>query len=402
MMKMTARVLLGVLGLAIAGAATAADPVMLRKAQKITRNFLVVDTHIDVPYRLTEHWEDVTQATDGGDFDVPRAVSGGLNIPFMSIYTPAEMEAEGGSFELANKLIDMVEDLAKRDPEHLIIVRTTEEAKQAFLARKIGLAMGMENGSPIEHDLSRVKYFRDRGISYITLAHSLTNHLSDSSYDENRPLGGLSEFGREVVREMNRVGIMVDVSHLSDEAFFQVLEVSAVPVIASHSSARRFTPDFERNMSDEMIKALAEKGGIIQINFGSSFLSAEAQAWSKTFWDVRKQLLTDHAVAEDSAEAKTFEADYRAEHPFPYARLDHVLAHIEHVIDLVGVRHVGLGSDFDGVGDSLPEGLKDVSAYPALVEGLLQRGYSEEDIARILGANLMRVWKQAEDYAAAH
>jgi len=278
-------------------------------------------------------------------------------------------------------------------------VRTPADAEEALRSGRIGLAMGTENGSPLEHDLANIRHFRDRGISYITLAHSLSNHLSDSSYDENRPLGGLSEFGRAAVSEMNRLGVMVDISHVSDAAFYQVLEITQAPVIASHSSARHFTPGFERNMSDEMIQALARNGGVIQINFGSSFLTEEARAWSDEFWKQREHFASSNGVAENSEEVAKFAADYRAKSPFPFARLDDVLDHIDHVVKLVGIDHVGIGSDYDGVGDSLPAGLKDVSAFPNLLAGLLRRGYSDEQIRQILGGNLLRVWRQVQEFA---
>ena len=193
---------------------------------------------------------------------------------------------------------------------------------------------------------------------------------------------------------------MVDISHVSDEAFYQVLELSRVPVIASHSSARHFTPGFERNMSDEMIRALAAKGGVIMINFGSSFLTGEAARWFEQMKEAREKYLEQNHFDEHGQEAELFQQAYRKDHPFPYADLDDVLAHFVHVIDLVGVAHVGIGSDFDGVGDSLPEGLKDVSHYPRLVGKLQEQGYSAADIESILGGNLLRVWRAVEDYAA--
>ena len=199
---------------------------------------------------------------------------------------------------------------------------------------------------------------------------------------------------------MNRLGIMVDVSHLSDEAFYQVLEISKAPVIASHSSARHFTPGYERNMSDEMIKALADKGGVIQINFGSSFLTQAGREWYEVMGKARKLYLEEHGLEAQSEEAKYFRKAYREEHPFPYATLDDVIANFQHVIALVGVEHVGVGSDFDGVGDSLPEGMKDVSFYPGLIEKFLRLEYSPEQIQAIMGGNLMRVWRQVEDHAA--
>jgi membrane dipeptidase len=368
-------------------------------AEKIAQKYLLVDTHVDVPYRLEEEWSDVTGETESGDFDYVRARKGGLDIPFMSIYTPASAEEKGDSYELANRLIDRVEAMVGRAPGKFTIVKTPEQAARAKKQGLMGLAMGMENGSPIDGKLENVAFFRGRGVSYITLAHSLSNHISDSSYDEERQWNGLSPFGRELVAEMNRHGIMIDISHVSDEAFWQVLELSQVPVIASHSSARAFTPGWERNMSDEMIKALADKGGVIQINFGSSFLTQEARAWYDTMDDVREAYLEENGFDENGDEAEEFGDSWREKHPFPFATLDDLVANYQHVIELVGVEHVGIGSDFDGVGDSLPGDMKDVTAYPNLIRELLKLEYSVEDIAAIMGGNLMRVWQKAEEHA---
>jgi membrane dipeptidase len=349
---------------------------------------------------LEEGWEDVTKATEEGDFDYQRARNGGLDIPFMSIFTPGESEAEGSSYQLANRLIDSVEAMVGRAPEKMMLVKSSNDAVIAHQQGLMGLAMGMENGSPIDGKLENLAFFKDRGISYITLAHGLSNHLSDSSYDEERKWNGLSSFGKEAVVEMNRLGIMIDISHVTDEAFYQVLDLSKVPVIASHSSARHFTPGFERNMSDEMIKALAANGGVIQINFGSSFLTAEANDWYKTMGKARKAYLEENGFDEHGDEAAEFRESWREKHPFPFASMEQVVAHFTHVIELVGVQHVGIGSDFDGVGNSLPDGLKDVSAYPNLIEELLMLEYSLQDIEAIMGGNLMRVWRAAEAYAA--
>jgi membrane dipeptidase len=377
-----------------------AEPEFAAAAAAATRNYLLIDTHVDVPYRLEEKWSDVTARTEDGDFDYERARRGGLDIPFMSIYTPGASEAQGTSYELANRLIDRVEALVGRAPDKFVIVKSSAEAEQAKERGLIGLAMGMENGSPIDGKLENLAFFRDRGVSYVTLAHSLSNHICDSSYDENRPWNGLSPFGRELVAEMNRLGVMVDVSHVSDETFYQVLELSRAPVIASHSSARHFTPGFERNMSDEMIRALANKGGIVMINFGSSFLTAEAQQWFVRMSAERKSWLQENGFDEHGPEATAFGKRFREQDPFPYASLDDLVAHFTHVIDLVGIKHVGIGSDFDGVGDSLPEGMKDVSFYPKLVEKLMEKGNSAADIEAILGGNLMRVWRAVQAHAA--
>jgi len=375
------------------------QPSIEDQASQITHKYLLTDTHIDVPYRVHSGWVDVSVSAPDGQFDYPRAVEGGLNLPFMSIYTPAEMEKEGGSFELANQLIDSVEAIAARAPDKFMLVCSVADAEKAKQSGRIGLAMGMENGSPLDHKIENVGFFAHRGISYITLTHGLSNQICDSSYDENRPWGGLSPFGKEVVSEMNRVGIMVDISHVSDDAFWQTLEVTKVPVIASHSSARSFTPGFERNMTDEMIVALAKNGGVIQINWGSSFLTATANTYSTKMWAARTAWLEENGFDEHGDEAEQFDKDYREKAPYPFATLAETVDQFDHVIKLVGVDYVGIGSDFDGVGDSLPIGLKDVSGYPNLVAEFLRRGYSEGDIAKILGGNLLRVWAEVEAYA---
>lgn len=369
------------------------------KADAISKKYIIADTHIDVPHRLLEKYDDVSMATDGGDFDYPRAVKGGLDAPFMSIYTPADLEEKGGSKEQAEQLIDMVEKMVADSSDKFALAMSPGDLLRNFRQGLISLPMGMENGSPLEGELGNVEYFFERGIRYITLAHSLSNHLSDSSYDEARPNDGLSEFGREVVKEMNRLGMMVDVSHLSDKAFYDVLEVSEVPVIASHSSARHFTPGFERNMSDEMIKALADNGGVIFINFGSTFVSQASRDNYDAYKEARQQFMEENGVTAEHESVMDFTKQYRAEKPFEFADLEIVLDHFDHVIKLVGVDYVGIGSDYDGVGDSLPTGLKDVATYPNLIEGLLVRGYSEEEIAKILSGNLLRVWTQVENHA---
>ena len=288
-----------------------------------------------------------------------------------------------------------------RAPSRFMLVRSVHDVLTAIQQRKVGLAMGMENGSPLEGKLENVSLFARRGIRYITLAHSLSNHISDSSYDPNRQWRGLSEFGKEVVTEMNRVGVMIDVSHVSDEAFTQVLEITQTPVIASHSSLRHFTPGFERNLSDDMIRALAENGGVVQVNFGSSFVTREANAFMERLKEQRQAYVEENGFETGGPEQKLFQKNYLETNPFPYATLNNVVDHFDHVIDLVGADHVGIGSDFDGVGDSLPVGLKDVSAYPDLIAEFIRRGYSEQDIAKILGGNLLRVWRAVEAFSKA-
>lgn len=363
-------------------------------AVELAEKLLIVDTHIDVPWRLQEKYEDVTMATEGGDFDFPRAQQGGLNVAFMSIYVPAELET-AGAYELANELIDGVEAIAGSAPDRFAIATSTAEVATHFEQGLISLPLGMENGAAVEGSLDKLEHFFGRGIRYITLTHSENNHIADSSYAKEPLWNGLSIFGKELVGEMNRLGIMVDVSHVSDEAFFDVIEISQAPVLATHSSARAFTPGFERNMSDEMILALAENGGVIDINFGSSFLTETANDWYEVFAEERDAQGFEKGGDEEAA----FTAAYLEQNPYPFADLGDVLDHIDHVASVAGVEHVGLGSDFDGVGNSLPTDLKDVSYYPYLVQGLIERGYTEREIGVILGGNVMRVWSAVEAVA---
>jgi membrane dipeptidase len=384
-----------------ANAPTNETPDLAAEARRIADSSIIVDTHIDVPLHLQKDGGDVSIAIEGRDFDYPRALAGGLNSAFMSIYTDPDLEAAGRSREVAEQLIDLVDATAKTSPDKFAIATSPDDVRKHFQAGLISLPMGMENGSPIEGDLANIKHFYDRGIRYITLTHGLSNHISDSSYDENHQWNGLSEFGAEVVREMNRLGIMVDISHVSDDAFWQAMDIAAAPAIASHSSARHFTPGFERNMTDDMIKRLAENGGVIQINFGSSFVNSEARLYASVLSDRRDVYEAEHPDASRTETKAAVDPGFEEKYgPFPFATTADVLDHIDHVVALTSIDHVGIGSDFDGVGDMLPTGLKDVSAYPNLIKGLLERGYSESDIRKILGENLLRVWSEVEAFAA--
>lgn len=380
------------------GAWTPPDEALLARARALAHRALLADTHVDVPYRLEEGWEDVTRRTAKGDFDAERAREGGLDLVWMSIYVPAEKQKSGGAKALADQLIDRVEALVGRAPDGFALAPTPDAAEAAKKAGKIGLAMGIENGAAIEDDLSNLAHFAARGVRYITLTHAEDNLICDSSYvdKEKRTWHGLSPFGREVVAEMNRLGILVDLSHVSDESFDQAIEIAKAPPIASHSSARHFTPGFERNLDDARIVKLAEKGGVIQINFGSAFLRADANAASLAEWQATEAYQKDHGgLAGEDPQTVAFRESWRKDHPPIFATVADVADHIDHVAKLVGVDHVGLGSDFDGVGDSLPVGLKSVADYPNLVAELLRRGYSDEDVTKILGGNLMRVWRES-------
>jgi membrane dipeptidase len=317
----------------------------------------------------------------------------------MSIYVPASLQKEGGARDFADELIDMMETIAKEAPGDFAVAHSVADVRALFDQGIFALPMGIENGGAIEDDLGALQHFYDRGVRYITLSHSEPNLICDSSYSTDRPWNGLSPFGREVVAEMNRLGMMVDISHVTDDTFYQAIEISKAPMIASHSCCRHFTPGFERNMTDDMIVRLAEAGGVIQIAFAPGFLSEAAQKQSSDLWAKMRVFMEEHDVAMGSQEFIDQMALYYEANPKVETTVGNVADHIEHVIELVGVDHVGIGSDFDGI-SSTPAGLEDVSAFPNLIEELLRRGLSEEDIRKICGENVLRVWSEAARIAA--
>lgn len=379
----------------------------LRKiADTLAHRYIIVDGHVDLPEYMMDHkylsekdLATVPVQNKDGDFDYVRAKKGGLTSPFMSIYVPSSYQQTGGAKAYADSLINMVNRIALANPDKFKIARSPQDVERNFSQGIISLPMGMENGAPIGDSIENVAYFYKRGIRYITLTHATDNQISDSSYDSTGTWKGLSPFGKKVVQEMNLQGIMVDVSHVSDSAAFQAIALSAVPCIASHSSCRHFTPGFIRNMSDDIMKALAAKGGVIQISFGTSFLDEKLRLLRNQRSEKLKALLDKQKLKEEDAAAKPIVDKFNKENPIKYATIDMVADHIDHAVNLIGIDHVGLGSDFDGVGDSLPTGLKDVSQYPNLIYTLLKRGYSEEDISKICYKNVFRVWNTVQNYA---
>jgi membrane dipeptidase len=334
-------------------------------AQELAQEMIIIDTHLDTPIQLymqqdkNGSYEDITKKSSL-HFDFDRAVSGGLNVPFFVIFTPPSAEEKGTAFEMAKDLIEILEDIMNKNPGKFRLVKSPEEITNEKNIMQV--VYGMENGAPIESKLSNIKLFSDMGINYITLAHSKSNHISDSSYDENKNWGGLSPFGRKVVAEMNKQGVMIDISHVSDAAFYEVLKLTKTPVIASHSSLRHFVPGFERNVSDDMLRELAKNGGVIQICFGSEFI----------------------------AEKKKY--------PNLVVTVKDVADHIDRVKKLVGIDHVGIGSDYDGW-RNFPVGLEDTSTYPNLIRELLSRNYTKEEIEKVFGGNLLRVWREVKKFS---
>jgi membrane dipeptidase len=377
-------------------------------ADELAHKYIITDGHVDLPFRLKmnrfqldREYMGIPIKTDEGDFDFERAKKGGLDAPFMSIYIPSSYQLQPDMGKgLADSLINMIGGIAKNLPDNFALANSVEEVEQNFSKGLISLPMGMENGAPIGNDIKNVKYFYDRGIRYITLTHGKDNQICDSSYDTLHTWKGLSPFGREVVAEMNRTGIMVDISHVDDSTFYQVMRITKAPAIASHSSCRFYTPGFQRNMNDDMIRKLGANGGVIQINFGSGFLDS---AVSKQNEENRKKLRTildEKKLGMRDSLAKPIIEQFRKDNPSLFADVETVANHIDHVVSLVGIDHVGIGSDYDGVGDSLPTGLKDVSQYPNLIYALLKRGYTESDIEKICSGNVFRVWKRVAEVAS--
>ena len=378
-------------------------------ADSLAQQYIIVDGHVDLPYRLSiknfrleREYLGIPVSTTEGDFDYERAKKGGLDAPFMSIYIPSSYQQKPDKGKsVADTLINMVEGIVAAHPDKFGLARTPADIVNNTATGRISLPMGMENGAPIGNDISNIKYFFDRGIRYITLTHGKDNQISDSSYDSTATWNGISPFGEKVIAEMNRVGIMVDVSHISDSAFYDVMRITKAPIIASHSSCRYFTPGFERNMSDDMIRALAKNGGVIQINFGASFLDSTARK-NDALRDSLETILTSKNLTSKDPEAQPIIGQFGKEHRELYSDVARVADHIDHVVKLVGIDHVGIGSDYDGVGDSLPLGLKDVSTYPNLIAELLKRGYTARDIEKLCYKNVFRVWNKVINFSEDH
>ena len=374
-------------------------------ARALARDAVIVDTHIDAPGELMDGWRDLTAASDR-EFDWPKAQAGGLDVAFMSIYTSPRQDADDTAFHAANQQIDAVWALAARAPDKFAVLTSPRDVKRLSKAGRVLLPLGMENGAPIGADLARLAFFQQRGVRYITLAHSAANRIADSSYGVERKWNGLSPFGREVVAEMNRLGIMVDVSHLSDAAALEAIRLSRVPVIASHSGMRHFTPGFERNASDEVAKAIAAKGGVVQITFGTGFVNPQAAAYMQAKFRERTAMQARNAEARAAGKPEQDEAAWGkawdAAHPVPATPISAVVDQVVYAVRLLGADHVGIGSDFDGVGGELPEGLRNAADYPNLIAGLQAAGLADADIRKVLGGNLLRVWTAIEDGAATH
>jgi len=381
------------------------DPVLRKTADSLAQNAILIDGHVDLPYRLkvknfryTKEFLGLPLESEDGDFDYKRARTGGLDAPFMSIYIPADQQGAQryGGVKLADSLINMITAIADEHDEFSIATHP-DSVRSQFARGVMSLPMGMENGAPLAYP-EDVAHFAERGIRYVTLTHSKDNHICDSSYDTTRTWGGLSPYGSLILKELIDNKIMIDISHVSDSTFYQVLRRVDVPMIASHSSLRHFTPGFERNMNDDMVKALGENGGVVMINFGSTFLDSAVVAKREELRGIITKIKEARKYEWGTPQADAVIDSVSAATPGTFADIEIVADHIERAAELAGIDHVGIGSDYDGVGDSLPTGLKDVSDYPNLWYVLLERGFTAEDIAKVMGENLLRVWSEIEKH----
>ncbi len=377
--------------------AVAGDSISPR-AHKLHRRAIVVDTHDDTTQRLIHDKDfDISRRNATGHVDIPRMREGGLDAIFFSIWVPVEYSGPVAAKQ-AFQQVDAVREAVQRHPKDLVLVTTAAGIRQAHRQGKIAALMGAEGGHMINDDLGVLRQFAALGVRYVTLTHTKNTNWADSSGDKPAH-NGLTDFGRSVVRELNRLGVMVDVSHASDKAFSDVLAVTQAPIIASHSSCRAIS-NHARNMSDEMLRGVAKNGGVVMINYNQGFLSQELldaerarEKELKPQYDAMVKTCGDNEACQIQGYER-LEHQFIAEGKLPPVSWEKIVDHIDHVVKVASVDHVGLGSDFDGA--SMPTGMEDVSKLPKITEALLRRGYSPSDIEKILGGNLLRVMGEVE------
>jgi membrane dipeptidase len=378
----------------------ARDERLWREALRLQRKAIVVDTHNDITSPMVDEDYDLGTPSAGKyHTDIARMKAGGLSAEFFSIYVDKQYAVEGGSARRALDMIDMVYRAVERHPQDLLFSTSVADIRRAKREGRIAALMGIEGGHAIENSLMALRDFYRLGIRYMTLTHNNTNDWADSARDEARH-NGLTPFGKEVVREMNRLGMLVDVSHVSDKTMSDVLDISTAPIIASHSSARALN-DHPRNIPDDLLRRIAKNGGVVMVNFYPGFIDRKYMEASNER-DERLKPRLDALTAQFKNDPKRLGEETKkleAIDPLPPSPTLSVLVdHIDHIARVAGIDHVGLGSDFDGV-PSLPVGLKDVSELPNLTYELLRRGYSEKDIRKVLGENFLRVFAEAERVA---
>jgi len=409
-MTMTIRLLsFALLACALAAAQTAqtksTDSGVSPKAHAIHDSALIIDTHADTPQRFLDEGFDIgsTDPNDVGHISLDKARHGNLGAEFFSIWVDPETN-KGNFAKHTFDLIDSVYEQAARHPDRMMMAFSTADIERARREHKLGALMGIEGGHSIENDIHLLRDYYRLGVRYMTLSWSNTNEWADSSGDINDPTiqhhNGLTDFGKQVVLEMNRLGMMVDISHVADKTFWDAIATTKAPVIASHSSARSLV-NAPRNITDDMLKAVAKNGGVVQVNFFNGFIDENfrkaADAQAKDNAAAVKQYL-DQMKGEGKSvnyiEVDRIEREWMAKIPRP--PLKSLIDHIDHIAKVAGVDHVGLGSDFDGVSGATPSGIDSAADLPKITQALLDRGYNADDIKKILGGNLMRVFREVE------
>ena len=372
----------------------------LERARKLLESVPLIDGHNDLPWEIRQSKTaprnvgayDLRVRTPGHT-DFERLAQGKVGAQFWSIYLPGDMR-DSGYARVQLEQFDIARRIIARYPNRLALALTASDIERHFKRGRIGSLLGMEGGHAIENSLGALRSYYELGARYMTLTHNVTLDWADAALDTTRH-NGLTAFGKEVVREMNRLGMLVDLSHVSPAVMRDALEVTEAPVIFSHSSARALT-DHPRNVPDAILSRLPKNGGVVMVTFVPAFVSQEAAAWDA---ESRRQLEQLEKTVSDTAERRRRMDEWKASHPQPRATLAQVADHIEHVRKVAGVDHVGIGSDFDGI-DTVPEGLEDVSKFPYLFAELIRRGWSDNDLRKLAGGNLLRAMKAAETTAA--
>jgi membrane dipeptidase len=376
------------------------DEKLWRRALEIHKKAIVIDTHNDVTTPMTNDDYDLSGPPPTPYHTSIEAMKkGGLTAEFFSLYVKPHYATKGGAARRTLDMIDAVYRAVERHPGDLMLATNAADIRRAKKQGKIAALMGIEGGHAIENSLATLREFHRLGVRYMTLTWNNTNDWADAGRDEKKH-NGLSDFGKEVVREMNRLGMLVDVSHVSDKTMSDALDVSKAPIVASHSSARALS-DVPRNIPDDLLRRIARNGGVIQVNFYSEFVDATTVSPQSAERDRKLKMQQDalNAKYKDDPERLAEESDkLEAANPLPPLPISKLIDHIDHIVKVAGIDHVGIGADFDGAND-MPEGASDVSMLPNITYELLKRGYSEKDIRKILGENFLRVFAEAERYA---
>ncbi len=385
---------------AAAHPAAAQDGALLERARRIHAASPLLDGHNDLPWEIRQKAQgDLGVMDPDGPLpqqhtDVPRLVQGGVGGVFWAAYVPVETIRDGGAAAFALAQIGLIKRMTERSPA-MEMALTADDVARIHRGGKVASLIGIEGGHAMENSLDVLRQFHALGVRYMTLTHSSTIEWADAATDSARH-GGLTRFGEEVVREMNRLGMLVDLSHVSAETMEDAIRVSEAPVIFSHSSARALA-DHPRNVPDAVLRMLRQNGGVVMINFYSGFVEPTAAQQMRGMFDVQRRYREQYP--NDPEAARRAYEQWRRDNPVPRGTVATLADHIDHVVKVAGIDHVGLGSDYDGV-TSLPEGMDDVSRFPYLTAELLRRGYSEADVAKVLGGNVLRVMRQAEQTAA--